>query len=489
MDNATLGDGFLHELAVPSKAQREWQDLELGVFCHFGMNTFCDQEWGEGKDSPALFNPESLDARGWVRTAREAGFRYFVLTAKHHDGFCLWPTATTDYSVASSPWKNGQGDVVAECAAACREEGIGFGIYVSPWDRHEPCYADPALYDDFYARQLEELLTGYGPLVEVWFDGAGSEGREYDWPRIMGLVRKHQPQAMVFNMGAPTIRWVGNEDGLAPYPCWNTADSARASMFTETSARWLPETPRWLPAECDVPIRKDRWFWHPGEEHLLLSLDELMDIYYRSVGHGATLLLNVAPDDRGLIPDADAARLIEFGNEIRRRFGNCVAETAGAGESGKAMEAGKAEEAGKARAAGEVSDVGNAGSTGEAGAIGADAGNAESVGETGVAGQVGEAGDTVSESAAGYVIALPLPLASVVDHVVLMEDIAYGERVRKYVLEAYADGAWKELLEGSAIGHKKIDALPSVAAEKLRLRITEAAAEPVIRRFAAFRSK
>lgn len=434
MGNETQGITLRHELALPTNAQREWQDMELGLFCHFGINTFCDQEWGEGKDSPALFNPDKLDARQWVRTAREAGFRYFILTAKHHDGFCLWPTATTDYSVASSPWKNGQGDVVAECAAACREEGIGFGIYVSPWDRHEPSYADPALYDDFYARQLEELLTGYGPLVEVWFDGAGSEGREYDWPRIMGLVKKYQPQAMVFNMGAPTIRWVGNEDGLAPYPCWNTAESARASMFTNSTSHWLPETPRWVPAECDVPIRKDRWFWHPGEEHLLLSLDDLMDIYYRSVGHGATLLLNAAPDDRGLLPEVDAARLIEFGNEIRRRFGSSVAETAGAEEA--AAEA--------AESAGFADD-------------------------------------------AAYTTVLPLPMGAVIDHAVLMEDIAYGERVRKYALEAFADGAWKVLHEGSAIGHKKIEAFPPVVAEKLRLRITEAAAEPVIRRMAAYR--
>ncbi|WP_108995389.1 alpha-L-fucosidase [Paenibacillus agaridevorans] len=434
MGNETQGITLRHELALPTNAQREWQDMELGLFCHFGINTFCDQEWGEGKDSPALFNPDKLDARQWVRTAREAGFRYFILTAKHHDGFCLWPTATTDYSVASSPWKNGQGDVVAECAAACREEGIGFGIYVSPWDRHEPSYADPALYDDFYARQLEELLTGYGPLVEVWFDGAGSEGREYDWPRIMGLVKKYQPQAMVFNMGAPTIRWVGNEDGLAPYPCWNTAESARASMFTNSTSHWLPETPRWVPAECDVPIRKDRWFWHPGEEHLLLSLDDLMDIYYRSVGHGATLLLNAAPDDRGLLPEVDAARLIEFGNEIRRRFGSSVAETAGVEEA--AAEA--------AESAGFADD-------------------------------------------AAYTTVLPLPMGAVIDHAVLMEDIAYGERVRKYALEAFADGAWKVLHEGSAIGHKKIEAFPPVVAEKLRLRITEAAAEPVIRRMAAYR--
>ncbi|HEY4392185.1 MAG TPA: alpha-L-fucosidase [Paenibacillus sp.] len=406
-------------MAQPSPAQLAWQDKELGLFCHFGMNTFCDQEWGEGIDSPALFNPEQLDARQWVRTAKEAGFRYFVLTAKHHDGFCLWPTSTTDYSVVSSPWKNGQGDVVRECADACREEGIGFGIYVSPWDRHEPCYSDPQKYDDFYCRQLEELLTGYGPLVEIWFDGAGSEGREYDWRRIIGLVKQHQPEAMIFNMGAPTIRWVGNEDGLAPYPCWNTAKTAKGSMFSEASLQWLPETPDWVPAECDVPIRKDHWFWHPNDEQSLLTLEQLMDIYYRSVGHGATLLLNVSPDNRGLMPEVDAKRLVEFGDEIRRRLSHPLAEIKGSGE----------------------------------------------------------------------MLELELSEAAVIDHVVLMEDIAYGERVRQYTLEVYADGEWKEIVNGSAIGHKKIDVLSPIHIEKIRFQVNEAAEDPIIRKFAIYFSQ
>ena len=189
---------------------------------------------------------------------------------------------------------------------------------------HEPCYLDKEAYDDFYAEQLTELLTEYGPLVEVWFDGAGSEGREYDWPRIIGLAKKYQPDAMIFNMGAPTIRWVGNEDGVAPYPCWNTATEARTSMFTNDMLTWLPETPGWVPAECDVPIRRGHWFWHPNSEDKLLSLDELKDIYYRSVGHGTNLLLNVAPDNRGLIPEADVKRVTEFGDWIRNTFSNPI---------------------------------------------------------------------------------------------------------------------------------------------------------------------
>jgi alpha-L-fucosidase len=327
-------DDFLQQLdlAKPSKQQLAWQDLELGMFCHFGMNTFCNQEWGDGTDSPERFNPTALDATQWVRTAKRAGFRYFILTAKHHDGFCLWPTKTTDYSVKSSPWKNGQGDVVRECAEACAREGMLFGLYLSPWDRHEPCYADKAAYDDFYLAQLTELLTQYGPLAEVWFDGAGSEGRAYDWPSIIGLVKEHQPDAMIFNMGAPTIRWVGNEDGVAPYPCWNTAETARASMFTSDMLTWLPETPLWVPAECDVPIRKRHWFWHPNDEDSLHTLDHLLDVYYRSVGHGANLLLNVSPDDKGQLPDVDVARVIEFGDEIRRRLSAPVAATKGEGD-------------------------------------------------------------------------------------------------------------------------------------------------------------
>lgn len=408
-----MGD---YQGALPSENQLKWQDMEMGMFCHFGMNTFCDREWGEGTDSPEKFRPSELDARQWVSTARQAGMKYFILTAKHHDGFCLWPTATTDYSVASSPWKDGKGDIVRECAEACREEGIGFGLYLSPWDRHEPRYADPAAYDDFYADQLEELLTGYGPLVEIWFDGAGSEGHTYDWERIMRIVHTHQPEAMVFNMGAPTIRWVGNEDGVAPYPCWNTAEAARLSMFTTESADWLPSTPKWVPAECDVPIRKHQWFWHPDADDRLHSLEHLLDIYYRSVGHGCNLLLNVAPDDRGLLPDSDVRRVLELGAEVRRRFDAPIARTSGTGNE----------------------------------------------------------------------LVLPLEGETAIDHLVLMEDIRLGERIREYVVDALRDGQWVEIARGSAVGHKKIDAFPPVAASAVRLRVLSSEGEPLVRSMGAY---
>lgn len=406
----------MNELAKPSPQQLAWQDMELGMFCHFGMNTFCDQEWGDGTDSAEIFNPEQLDARQWARTAKRAGFKYLVLTAKHHDGFCLWPTKTTDYSVKSSPWKGGKGDVVREVADACREEGLQFGLYLSPWDRHEPCYPDKEAYDDFYAEQLTELLTGYGPLVEVWFDGAGSQGREYDWNRIIGLIDKYQPDAMVFNMGRPTIRWVGNEDGVAPYPCWNTATTARESMFTSDMMTWMEGTPAWVPAECDVPIRKRHWFWHPDDEASLRSLEDVLDIYYRSVGHGATLLLNISPDNRGLLPEVDVERVIEFGDEIRRRFGQPVGQTSGEGTE----------------------------------------------------------------------LLLKLEFIQSVNHAIIMEDIAHGERVREYVLEAYSHGEWKELVRGSAVGHKKIDRFDTVETDQLRVRILSSVEQPLIRNLAAY---
>ncbi|RUT45300.1 alpha-L-fucosidase [Paenibacillus anaericanus] len=403
-------------LAKPTEQQLRWHDMELGMFCHFGMNTFCDQEWGTGTDSPEKFNPTQLDARQWVRTAKRAGFKYFILTAKHHDGFCLWPTKTTDYSVKSSPWKNGQGDVVREVADACREEGVALGLYLSPWDRHEPSYADKEAYDAFYTEQLTELLTQYGPLVELWFDGAGSEGREYDWPNIIGLIKRYQPDAMVFNMGQPTIRWVGNEDGLAPYPCWNTSSEARVSIFTSDMLTWLPETSDWVPAECDVPIRSNNWFWHPNDEDSLRPLDNLMDIYYRSVGHGTVLLLNISPDDRGLFPDIDVERVIEFGDEIRHRFDHPIAQSSGEGAE----------------------------------------------------------------------LILTLPEESLIDHAILMEQISDGERIQEYVLESMKDGVWVELVQGTAIGHKKIDRFEAIRTKQLRLKLTKCIELPLIRFFAVY---
>lgn len=307
---------------VPTPGQLAWQEAGFGVFLHFGINTFHAREWSDGTLDPATFAPAELDCAQWVDVARRAGARYVILTAKHHDGFCLWPTATTAYSVASSPWRDGRGDVVGELAEACQAAGMPLGLYLSPWDRNAASYPDAAAYDAFYLAQLTELCTRYGPLYELWFDGAGSEGRDYDWDSIMAVVEAHQPDAMVFNMGRPTIRWVGNEDGLAADPCHYTVDRLGRSMFTTDHDRL--DGVRYLPPECDVPIRA-HWFWQPDDLATLKGAEHLLAIWYRSVGLGAGLLLNLPPDRRGRIDDADAARLLEVTAELDRRFATPLA--------------------------------------------------------------------------------------------------------------------------------------------------------------------
>lgn len=306
-------------LPRPTAGQRAWHDLQLGFFCHFGVNTFHAKEWSDGTLPAASFDPEQLDAEQWVRVAQDAGARYFILTAKHHDGFCLWPTATTDYSVASSPWRGGCGDVVAEVAAACETAGMPFGLYLSPWDRNAECYPDPASYDRFYQAQLRELCSNYGPLVELWFDGAGSQGRSYDWHGISAIIDELQPDAMVFNMGKPTIRWIGNENGVASDPVRYAIDRADFDAYTVQSIE--PDDVLYLPPECDVSLRRG-WFWAPDDEPK--STEHLLAIHYASIGMGTNLLLNVPPDDRGLICDDDAAALAGWRAELDRRFGEPI---------------------------------------------------------------------------------------------------------------------------------------------------------------------
>ena len=314
----------MSSLLRPSPGQLLWQrDRSFAIFCHLGVNTFNGLEWSDGTLSPETFNPTDLDCRQWVNVAKSSGASHVILTAKHHDGFCLWPTNTTDYSVASSSWKQSRGDVVAELAQACREADLGLGLYCSPWDRHQKSWSeDPSAYDALYLEQLRELCTNYGPLVEVWFDGAGSENHPYDWPSIMDLVEALQPEAMIFNMGRPTIRWVGNEDGLASDPCWYTVRETAVSVYTDDAAP-VGDGTHYLPPECDVSIRKN-WFWQPDDSETLKSLDHLLAIWYRSIGLGANLLLNIAPNREGRLDAADVARLEEFTEAIATRFANPI---------------------------------------------------------------------------------------------------------------------------------------------------------------------
>ncbi|HEY3377454.1 MAG TPA: alpha-L-fucosidase [Armatimonadota bacterium] len=313
---------------IPTAKQLAFQDWEFGIFLHYGIRTFYEghRDW-DGKPMPAAgFNPEHLDCDQWAHTAKEAGARYMVLTAKHHDGFANWPSRYTDYSVASSPWKDGHGDVVREFTDACRRHGLHIGLYYSPADAASPIYADPSAYDNYFIDQISEILTGYGEIDMLWFDGCGSEGHTYDWARIIGEIRRMQPGIRIFSMGDPDYRWVGNESGIAPLPSWNTVDAVPFSVLTQELDP-VP-APAWLPAECDVRMRYENWFYSDQDEDTVKSVAELMGLYYYSVGRGCNLLLNIGPDRRSMLPDKDSARLLEFGAEIRRRFGTPLATLA-----------------------------------------------------------------------------------------------------------------------------------------------------------------
>ena len=316
--------------AIPTARQLEYQDWELGVFLHFGFRTFYEghRDWDGKPMSPEMFHPAALDCDQWAATAGEAGARYMVLTAKHHDGFANWPTAYTDFSVASSPWREGEGDVVGEFTEACRRHGVEPGLYYSPADWTCPVYEDPKTYDDYFINQVSELLTGYGEISVLWFDGCGSAGHEYDWPRITAEIRRLQPNILIFNMGDPDFRWVGNESGVAPVACWNTVEAVPVAMDTDEQDRVGEPEPRWLPAECDCRMRFANWFYSDRDEDTVKSVDELMGLYCYSVGRGCNLLVNIGPDRRGLLPDRDTQRLLEFGEAIRARFASPVATLA-----------------------------------------------------------------------------------------------------------------------------------------------------------------
>ncbi|HSB53338.1 MAG TPA: alpha-L-fucosidase, partial [Gemmatimonadales bacterium] len=315
----------------PTEAQLAWQREEWALFLHFGINTFTDREWGDGRENPVIFDPAALDARQWARTARSAGFRAMILTAKHHDGFCLWPTRTTQHSVARSPWRSGGGDLVAEFVAACRTEGLRAGLYLSPWDRNAPAYGDSPRYNDFYCDQLTELLTGYGDLAEVWFDGANGEGpngrrQVYDWPRFFGLVRRLQPGAVIFSDAGPDVRWIGNENGSAGDPNWSTVDpavvpypGAEGEAVTAMLQHGDPAGSAWRPGETDTSIRPG-WFHHPAEDGRVKTVEQLAEIHFASVGRNSKLLLNVPPARDGLLHPTDVARLGAFRERIDALF-------------------------------------------------------------------------------------------------------------------------------------------------------------------------
>jgi len=300
---------------IPSPSQLAWQQLEYYAFIHFGMNTFTDHEWGEGRAQPALFRPSQLDCRQWARVAKEAGIKGIIITAKHHDGFCLWPSATTEYSVKGSPWRDGRGDVLKELSAACREYGLKFGVYISPWDRNHPLYGTPR-YNRIYKDQWREVQSNYGEVFETWLDGANDLKKRmvYDFSGFFETIRSVQPNAVIFSDAGPDIRWVGNEKGRAGETNWSTRNNEGSFPgFADEKALNTGDEDgtTWIPAECDVSIRPG-WFYHSNEDSKLKSVAELMDIYYTSVGSNANLLVNIGVDRRGLVNEQDEGRLKEF---------------------------------------------------------------------------------------------------------------------------------------------------------------------------------
>lgn len=323
-------------LPVPEPKQVEWQQMETYAFIHFGLNTFNDREWGYGDTDPKTFNPTNLDCEQWAQTLVKAGMKGVILTAKHHDGFCLWPFEGTEYSIKNSPWKNGKGNVVKELSEACKKYGLKFAVYLSPWDRHQANYGTPEYLPYFYA-QLHDLLTNYGPVFEVWFDGAnGGDGwyggakdirtidrkNYYNYPRIYEMLDSIQPQAIIFSDGGPGCRWVGNEKGFAGATNWSFLRKGEVHPGYDKSYELQyghPDGNQWVPAECDVSIRPG-WFYHPEEDDRVKSPDQLVDLYYRSVGHNATLLLNFPVDRRGLIHPVDSANAVRFHEMIQQQL-------------------------------------------------------------------------------------------------------------------------------------------------------------------------
>jgi alpha-L-fucosidase len=309
----------------PGIRQLEFQDWELGIFIHFGIRTFSEghRDWDGKAMNPADFNPTQLDCGEWAKAASDAGAKYMVLTAKHHDGFANWPSKYTDFSVAATPWRGGHGDVLKDFTEACRGHGLKIGLYYSPADASSPKYSDSKAYDDYFIKQISEILTGYGQIDMLWFDGCGSEGHSYDWPRIVCEIRRMQEKILIFNMGGdPDYRWVGNESGLAPVPAWNTVDAVDFSVLTDKKETL--KTKLWLPAECDLMMRDYNWFYSGSDEDTVKSVAELLGIYYYSVGRGCNMLLNIGPDRRGLFPEKDKENLLKFGAEIKRRFSEPV---------------------------------------------------------------------------------------------------------------------------------------------------------------------
>ncbi len=415
---------------VPSEAQLRWQEMEYNMFVHFGPNTFTGLEWGQGNEAEDIFHPTALDCRQWAATAKAAGMKGIIITAKHHDGFCLWPNPESLHTVARSSWRGGQGDVLKDLSEACREYGLKFGVYISPWDRNDPAYGSPA-YNEKYIRTLQSVHDGrYGPVFEQWFDGACGEGpngkrQEYDWPAFHEAVWALSPNAILFSDVGPGCRWMGNERGVAGETNWSRLDVAgftpgAGAPPRDTLARGNVFGKQWIPGEIDVSIRPG-WFWRESENAQVKSVEQLADIWLTSVGRNALLLLNVPPDTRGRIHEIDSTRLMDFRAWREKVLGVNLAADAG-----------------------------------------------------------------IRKRARGSIWEMTLPEARTVNYVQLQEEIALGQRISGFRVEAEDAGGWRTIAEGTTIGYKRILPVATVTARKVRVTITASLARPVLKDIALY---
>ena len=426
--------------SIPTNMQLEWQNSELEMFIHFGINTFTNNEWGDGTDDPSIFNPTKLNAEQWVKTAKENGFKYIILTVKHHDGFCLWPSKFTSYSIKNSPYKNGDGDIVKEFADACHNNGIKFCFYLSPWDRHEKTYGTDE-YNTYFQNQLIELLTNYGDVGEVWFDGANGEGpngktQELNYDLFFSTIRHYQPNALIAQNG-PDVRWIGNEDGLGSDTEW-CAQPRRYSIQNASENGKV-----WYPSECDVSIRPG-WFYHTAEDMQIKSVNQLTDIYFKSVGKNSNLLLNVPPNKDGLISDYDVQRLNEWKQKLNMIFANDIFK-------GQQIESTNVRNNADDYSAKNCLD-----------------GNSNSFWTT-------DKNITTAE------ISITLPQKENLNIIRLEEAIEYGQRIKSFEVYFDNNGIMEKIFEGTTIGRSRIITFNKINTNRIKIVIKDSYASPTLR--------
>lgn len=441
---------------LPSRQQVEWQKMEMNMFAHFGPNTFTGREWGLGNETENIFNPTAMDCSQWAAVAKAAGFKGIIITAKHHDGFCLWPNPVSQHTVAQGKWQDGKGDVLKDLSAACEQEGLKFGLYISPWDRNDPHYGTPE-YNDVYVKTLQNALENYGEVFELWFDGANGEGpngkkQEYDWDLFHKTVLELHPDAVMFSDIGPGCRWVGNERGIAGRTNWSRLD---ISGFTPGAGAPSTDTlncgnvhgAEWIPAETDVSIRPG-WFWREEENDKVKSVRKLLDLYYSSAGRNSLLLLNVPPDTTGRINSVDSLRLMEFKAAFDKIFNENLAD----GAKVKAS----ATRGSRFKAANILNNEYDA---------------------------FWAAPDKVNSAT----LDITLPEEKTFNLVMLQEYIPLGQRIKSFSIEAQDKGGnWKEIASETTIGYKRIVPVEKTVAKALRINIKDAFACPVVNGFGLF---